>query len=485
MAISGIQPINVGVENQATGSDSLFVAFGKTQNNFAILANTASPYNTFRGGNGIVTESFTSNGTVAITNTGVINIVAGTGITASGSNGNVTLSVSGSANGNIVAGVTSVGISSQSLTVANSPIISSGLISVELPNVVTPGSYTAPTVTVDSKGRITSIANTVSTGTVTSVTIANGAGIQIVGDPITTSGTITVVNTGVTRLNAGPGISLSSSTGELTISTSSQVFGTVTSVEVTSNTLVVTGSPITSTGTINIEMPETDTMTGTFTAGNLISNSALRVLGNANVVGTFTATGNVVINANANITGTFNVTGNANISSNITSAYFIGNGATLASITGANVTGTVANATFATTAATVTTGAQPNITSTGTLANVTSTGNIDGNNISAATYLRTSGGLLLDSDNGKYVALSAQPGVSANYVWGLPVADGASGSFMSTNGSGTLTFSYPASSSAPASAVAPGTAGQIAYDSTHIYVCIATNTWIRASAATW
>jgi hypothetical protein len=30
-----------------------------------------------------------------------------------------------------------------------------------------------------------------------------------------------------------------------------------------------------------------------------------------------------------------------------------------------------------------------------------------------------------------------------------------------------------------------GTPGQIAYDATHLYVCIATNTWVRASLATW
>jgi hypothetical protein len=43
----------------------------------------------------------------------------------------------------------------------------------------------------------------------------------------------------------------------------------------------------------------------------------------------------------------------------------------------------------------------------------------------------------------------------------------------------------PASTSAPATASSTGTAGQIAYDSTHIYVCIATNTWVRATLAAW
>ena len=38
---------------------------------------------------------------------------------------------------------------------------------------------------------------------------------------------------------------------------------------------------------------------------------------------------------------------------------------------------------------------------------------------------------------------------------------------------------------APASASSTGVAGQMAYDATHIYVCIATDTWVRADLATW
>lgn len=40
-------------------------------------------------------------------------------------------------------------------------------------------------------------------------------------------------------------------------------------------------------------------------------------------------------------------------------------------------------------------------------------------------------------------------------------------------------------SQTPASATAAGNAGDIAWDSGHIYVCIATNTWRRAALATW
>ncbi len=39
--------------------------------------------------------------------------------------------------------------------------------------------------------------------------------------------------------------------------------------------------------------------------------------------------------------------------------------------------------------------------------------------------------------------------------------------------------------SAPAAADSTGTAGQLAYDSSYLYVCIATNTWVRTELATW
>jgi hypothetical protein len=38
---------------------------------------------------------------------------------------------------------------------------------------------------------------------------------------------------------------------------------------------------------------------------------------------------------------------------------------------------------------------------------------------------------------------------------------------------------------APATATSAGTVGQIALDATHFYACIATNTWVRATLATF
>lgn len=46
-------------------------------------------------------------------------------------------------------------------------------------------------------------------------------------------------------------------------------------------------------------------------------------------------------------------------------------------------------------------------------------------------------------------------------------------------------FKLSALNTAPASASATGTTGEIRITSTHIYVCIATNTWVRAALTTW
>jgi hypothetical protein len=117
-------------------------------------------------------------------------------------------------------------------------------------------------------------------------------------------------------------------------------------------------------------------VTGNITGGN--------VLGGANVNAT-THTGTTV-SVTANVTGGNILTGGLiSATGTVTGSQFNGSGAGLTSIPGANVSGTVANATYATsagsattatsatsatTAGTVTTAAQPNITSVGTLSSL-------------------------------------------------------------------------------------------------------------------
>lgn len=270
MAIANIQVINVGLPNESTGSDSLYTAFNKVKTNFTNLFENASQYTNFVAGNGISLTDSPSTGTLTIKNSGVTSIIAGTNITtASYPNGAVQISSTGG-NGN-GGGVTSVGITPVStgrLTVTNSPVISAGNITLDLATTgVTPGAYTYPSVTVDAYGRITTISSASAAGTVSSVGVIPGDGIQVTGSPVTTTGNINITNTGVTRLNAGTGISLSGSNGNVTISTS-VTGGTVTSVNVVSNALVITGSPITTAGTISVDLPANITATGNVLATN-------------------------------------------------------------------------------------------------------------------------------------------------------------------------------------------------------------------------
>jgi len=278
MAISGSLSINIGLPNESIDSDSLYTAFNKTKTNFETLFNNASPYNTYTGNLGISTNSNPNTGTVDITNTGVLSLTAGNGIVLSGSNGNITIESTGGGNGGsgTVTSVSVVGAASNTrITTSGSPIIGNGTITLDLvPTGVTSGIYTYPTVTVDTFGRITNIANANSVGTVTSVGLDPGFGIQITGGPITSNGTITVINTGVTRLSAGAGVSLTGSNGNVTISTLAGS-GTVTSVGVTSSSLTVTGSPIVAAGTITVDLPTTVTMTNATIANTTVTGKFL------------------------------------------------------------------------------------------------------------------------------------------------------------------------------------------------------------------
>ena len=284
MSIPGKQTINVGLPNESTGSDSLYTAFNKAEYNFDTLFACASPYNTFTPGGGIGIASTAGNGTVVITNAGVTNIIAGTNIVVSSANGNVTISTTGGGSGG-GGTVTSVAlVPSSRLVVTGSPVVSSATINIDLATsgVVT-GTYINPTMTVDVYGRVTSAVNGSVSGTVTSVGLTPGPGIQINGGPVTSSGNITVTNIGVTRVNAGAGISLSSGNGNVTISTTS-VGGTVTSIGVSSSQLVVSNSPVVSAGTIAINLPASATFAGTVTASTLESTTTISAAGSENLL---------------------------------------------------------------------------------------------------------------------------------------------------------------------------------------------------------
>ena len=157
------------------------------------------------------------------------------------------------------------------------------------------------------------------------------------------------------------------------------------------------------------------------------------------------------VQTQANISGANVVTGGrVTATGNVYGNVFVGNGAGLTSVVGANVTGTVANATYALsagsavgTAATVTTNAQPNITSVGTLTSLSVTGNVTSGNVSATLVTGTlttvaqpnitSVGTLASVTSTGLISTTGN--VSGNYIIG-------DGSLLSNINAGNIVGSY-------------------------------------------
>ena len=203
------------------------------------------------------------------------------------------------------------------------------------------------------------------------IAVVTGTGVNVAGT-LNATGNANVGNLGATSIVA---------TGTVNFSTTSNVaLGAVANISITGGS---DGYLLSTDGTGELSWiapPSTTAIThGSSNVSIPISggNVNTSVAGTANVL-VVTATG-------ANIAGTLNATGNANVGNiGATNGVFTnvsGNGSALSSITGANVTGTVANATHASTANTVTDAAQPNITSVGTLTSLAVTGNATVGNI--------------------------------------------------------------------------------------------------------
>ena len=247
-------------------------------------------------------------------------------------------------------------------------------------------------------------AMTAMTGAVT--TTANISGAYLIGNgsalsSITGANVVGTVSSATTASTAG------------TVTTAAQgnitSVGTLTSLAVSGN---VSGGNVSAVGNIAASyfIGNGSQLTG-ITAGG--TGTVTSVQG-AGVVSGLSLTGNVTTAGNLTLGGTLDLSalsGNISTTGNITGGYLIGNGSLISSITGANVTGTVANAAYATTsgsattattANTVTDGAQANITSVGTLTSLSVTGNaaVAGNVVTGVVQATNSAGLALKNSAG-------------------------------------------------------------------------------------
>ena len=147
-----------------------------------------------------------------------------------------------------------------------------------------------------------------------SVTVTAGTGMSG-GGAVALGSSVTLTNAGVTSVAAGTGISVSASTGGVTITNTSSASGTVTSVA-TGNGL--SGGTITSTGTLTVACPTVGTVgsyaylrygltggysispgsnySGMYYSGVFMDNSgtAYVELGGSSVSGTWKAMGQII-----------------------------------------------------------------------------------------------------------------------------------------------------------------------------------------------
>jgi hypothetical protein len=156
-------------------------------------------------------------------------------------------------------------------------------------------------------------------GTVTSVNLTAGTGISVSGGPITSSGSINVVNTAPDQIVSLTGAGLTSVTGtypNFTI-TSTGGTGTVSSVDASGGTtgLSFTGGPITSTGTLTLggTLAVANGGTGATNAATALTNlgayPASNPAGYTSNTGTVTSVSGTGTVSGLNLSGTVTTTG--------------------------------------------------------------------------------------------------------------------------------------------------------------------------------
>jgi hypothetical protein len=191
-ASTGGDALDVFVSDPTTTPDLAFTWAGTNgqyvngEGNLIDLPATATTYNLDADQDGLNVDL---NLTPSVGIADVVKLTAGTGIalTETGNN-NITIATSGNT------GLTSVGASSNYLTISNSPLTSNGVIQVNMPaNGVTVGTYTNATVEVDQYGFVTNVSSgsVIPNNIVETITTTDGQFIELTPNS-PTSGAVAV-----------------------------------------------------------------------------------------------------------------------------------------------------------------------------------------------------------------------------------------------------------------------------------------------------
>ena len=316
------QNIDFGSFPDDPDADAIRTAFQKVQQNFNELyaTTTAGSVTSVNRGAGIDVNSPTGN---VIVTANLAQVVVNT----------TSLSVGRDSNGGTSANVTS---SIQSLVIDINPVQTFSNNFAGVYNVST-NPYSLSNITGILTANANSQPNITSVGTLTSLAVTGNV---TSGNVYANSGTIGAnLLTGTLTTAAQPNITSVGTLGNLNVTSNSNLGNLATANffsgdgYLLSNLTISAGSSIVN-GNSNVVVGAN-------------SNVTTSVAGNANIV--------VVTGTGANINGYLTVTGNitsanANLGNAVTANYFIGSGANLSSIVGANVSGAVGLATYATSA---------------------------------------------------------------------------------------------------------------------------------------
>ena len=294
------------------------------------------------------------------------------------------------------------------------------------------------------------LANTTFSITNTAVTTGSfGSADAVATFTVNQQGQLTAASNTVIQANAA---NLSGTVLKSTVVTSSLTsVGTLGSLAVTGN---ISGANITAThygAATGLTSIPGGNVTGT------VANATYAV--SAGTAGTVTTAAQGNITSVGTLTG-LGVNGTATaVAFTANTGVFTGNGNGLSSLVGANVTGTVSSAT---TAGTVTTAAQGNITSVGTLTSLAVTGNISGANITATHYGAATGLTSIPGGNVTGTVANATYAVSAGTATTAgSVTTAAQGNITSVGTLTGLTVSSTIVGSVNGSAGSAATAGTV------------------------